>query len=169
MNGKKILASATKATGDQAVAKVVWIQHPLLEAIATSFAEYVGMESIDADGKPLIVTALKKALAEFGLREYDEQAARAAFVNTLLEHSCDVFAQDIVIETPQGEVAWMQFACGLGEFLAKQPNVAPIVSRKECQIPPMIARTFMMTKVIPSTMLDQDSLNELLNGTEMMA
>lgn len=169
MNEKKILAVAVKETGDQAVAKVVWVQYPLLEQIAMSFAGYVGMESIDADGKPLLVTAIKKALAEFALREEDEVAARAAFVNTLLEFSCDVFAQDVVVETRQGEIAWMPFASDLTAFLAQVPNVKPTVTRKPCQIAPMLARTFMMTKIIPSSLLDQASLAELFNGAEMVA
>lgn len=169
MNEKKILADAVKATGDQATAKVVWIQHPLLEQIAMSFAGYIGLESIDSSGKPLLVTAVKKALAEFAQREEDEDAARAAFVNTLLEFSCDVFAQDIVVETRQGEIEWTPFASGLSEFLAQLQNAKPTVQRKECQIAPMLARTFMMTKIIPSTMLDQRSLSELFNGQELVA
>lgn len=169
MNEKKILADAVKATGDQATAKVVWIQHPLLEQIAMSFGGYVGMESIDAAGKPLLVTAVKKALAEFVQREEDEDAARAAFVNALLEYSCDVFAQDIVVETRQGEIEWTPFASGLSTFLAQLQNAKPTVKRKECQIAPMLARTFMMTKIIPSTMLDQRSLSELFNGQELVA
>lgn len=168
-NEKKILADAVKATGDQAVAKVVWLQQPLLEQIAMGFAGYVGMESIDAEGKPLLVTAIKKALAEFSQREENEEAARAAFVNTLLEFSCDVFAQDVVVETRQGEIAWMPFASGLTAFLAQLPGATPTVARKECQIAPMLARTFMMTKIIPSTMLDQRSLSELFNGEELVA
>lgn len=169
MNEKKILADAVKATGDQATAKVVWIQHPLLEQIAMSFAGYVGMESIDEAGKPLLVTAVKKALAEFVQREDDEDAARAAFVNAILEFSCDVFAQDIVVETRQGEIEWTPFASGLSAFLAQLQNAKPTVHRKECQIAPMLARTFMMTKIIPSTMLDQRSLSELFNGQELVA
>jgi hypothetical protein len=168
-NEKKILADAVKSTGDQATAKVVWIQHPLLEQIAMSFAGYVGMESIDESGRPLLVTAIKKALIEFRQREDNEEAARAAFVHTLLEFSCDVFAQDIVVETRQGEIAWMPFASGLLPFLAQLPNVTPTVARKECQIAPALARTFMMTKIIPSTMLDQRSLSELFNGEELVA
>jgi hypothetical protein len=168
-NEKKILADAVKATGDQATAKVVWIQYPLLEQIATSFAGYVGINSIDADGKPLLVTVMKKALAEFSQREDNEDSARAAFVNAILEFSCDVFAQDVVVETRQGEIAWMPFASGLVPFLAQLPNATPVVLRKECQIAPMLARTFMMTKIIPSTMLDQRSLSELFNGEELTA
>lgn len=168
-NEKKILADAVKATGDQASAKVVWIQHPLLEQIAMSFAGYVGMHSLDAVGKPLLVTAVKKALAEFTQHDGDDDAARAAFVNALLEFSCDVFAQDIVVETRQGEIAWMQFASDLTSFLAQVPNAVPVVTRKDCQIAPMLARTFMMTKIIPSTMLDQRSLSELFNGQEVGA
>ncbi|UTY55883.1 hypothetical protein [Massilia sp. erpn] len=169
MNEKKILTVAVKETGDQAAAKVIWIQYPLLEQIATSFAGYVGMESIDASGKPLLVTAIRKALAEFRQREDDEDAARAAFVNALLEYSCDVFAQDIVVETPQGEIEWSQFAGGLMAFLAQLPHAIPTVTRKECLIAPMLARTFMMTKIIPSSVLDQRSLSELFNGAEMLA
>ena len=169
MNEKKILADAVKATGDQAVAKVVWIQQPLLEQIAMAFAGYVGMASVDAAGKPLLVTVIKKALAEFSEREDDENAARAAFVNTILEFSCDVFAQDIVVETPGGEISWMPFASGLSTFLAQLPGAAPQVARKECQLAPMLARTFMMTKIIPSTMLDERSLSELFNGAAMAA
>jgi len=167
-NEKKILTDAVKATGDQAIAKVVWIQHPLLEQIAMSFAGYVGMESIDEAGKPLLVTAVKKALAEFSQREDNVEAARAAFVNTLLEFSCDVFAQDIVVDTRQGEIAWMPFASSLTAFLAALPDGVPSVTRNVCQIVPMLARTFMMTKIIPSSMLDQRSLSELFNGEEVM-
>ena len=90
-------------------------------------------------------------------------------MNALLEFSCDVFAQDIVVETRQGEIVWMQFSSGLTPFLAQLQNAVPTVARKECQIAPMLARTFMMTKIIPSTMLDQRSLSELFNGEKLVA
>jgi hypothetical protein len=80
-----------------------------------------------------------------------------------------VFAQDIVVETRQGEIEWTPFASGLSTFLAQLQNAKPTVKRKECQIAPMLARTFMMTKIIPSTMLDQRSLSELFNGQELVA
>jgi hypothetical protein len=169
VNEKKILAAAIKESGEHATAKGVWIQYPLLEQIAMGFAAYVGVESVDEAGKPLLVTAVKKALAEFKEREHDEEAARAAFVNALLEFSCDVFAQEIVVETAQGAVEWMPFASGLMSFLSQIPNGKPTVTRKECLIAPMLARTFLMTKIIPSTMLDQRSLSELFNGAEMVA
>ena len=170
MNEKKILAAAIKASGEQAAAKSVWIQYPLLEQIAMAFAGYVGMESIDASGKALLVTIIKSALEAFMEREHNEEAARAAFVHAILEGSCDVFAQEIVVEAENGSaIEWQAFAGSLSSFLAAVPNGKITVTRKECEIAPVLARTFMMTKIIPNTMLDQRSLTELFNGAEMAA
>jgi hypothetical protein len=162
MNDKKALAMAVKATNDQATAKLTWIRHPLLERIATAFARYVGMESIDADGNPLLVTALKHALRDIREHEENDDAARAAFVNALLHYSTDVFAQLAVVEQPSGGVQWMPFAGGLLEFMSGHNGAPVTVTRKPTTVAPDMARVFMIMKILPSSMFDEQSLNAFL-------
>lgn len=167
MNEKKILATAVKAAGEHSKAKVLWVIQPLLEQMAMAFAGYVGMEALDSGGRPLLVTAVKNAIGAFNAHGDDEQAARAAFVRSLLDNCQDVFSQLVVVETQRGAIAWTPFASGLTDFLALHEGGRVEVSRQPCRIPEQIARTFLMTKIIPSTLLDQDSLAELFNDAPM--
>lgn len=164
---KNILTAATKEAGEFSKAKIVWLVHPLLEQLALAFTAYIGMESQTANGKPLIVAAMKNALASYHKHEDDERAAIAAFVASLLENSRDVFSQQIVVATPKGHIVWSPFAGGLAEFLEAYPNAEVTVSRQECKIAESIAKTFMMTKIIPHTLLDQASLAELFNTDQL--
>lgn len=165
---KKILTSAVKEAGEHAQAKVVWVMQPLLEQMAQAFASYVGMQSLDSAGKPLLVSAMKNALQTYTSNEDNERVAIAAFVNSLLSNSRDVFSQQIVVETNRGDIVWSPFASGLTEFLDAHPDATITSKRIECTIPESITKTFMMTKIIPSTLLDQSSLAELFNTPELM-
>ena len=162
MSDKKILAGAVRATGEHAAAKVIWARYPLLERIATAFAKYVGNECVNAMGDPLLVSAVKRALTEVQQHENDD-VARAAFVNAILDYSCDVFSQLVVAETESGGVQWMPFASGLPGFLEKYPDAEVSVTRKECALSSEMARMFMIMKILPSTLLDEESLKEFLN------
>lgn len=168
MSDKKILAAAVRATGEHAAAKVIWARYPLLERIATAYARYVGMESVDALGGSLLVAAVKHALHDVQQHENDD-VARAAFVNALLEHSSDVFSQLAVVETDSGGVQWMPFACGLPEFVSKYPDGQLTVTRKPCAISSEMARMFMIMKILPSSLLDEESLQEFLNPVALAA
>lgn len=169
MSEKKILAAAVRASGDHAAAKTVWIRYPLLERIATAFAKYVGLESVDSNGGPLLVTALKRALTAVSQLEDEDDLARAAFVNALLDHSIDVFAQLAVIETPSGGIQWMPFASSLPEFVSKHPDATLTVTRKAPSVTAEMARLFMIMKILPSSLLDEESLNEFLNPATQAA
>lgn len=164
---KNTLTAATKEAGEFAKAKIVWLVHPLLEQLALAFTAYVGMESQTENGKPLIVVAMKNALTMYHKHEDDERAAIAAFVDSLLDNSKDVFAQQIVVATPKGHIVWSPFAGGLDQFLEAYPNAEVTVRRQECKIGESIAKTFMMTKIIPHTLLDQASLAELFNTDQL--
>jgi len=168
MSDKKILAAAVRATGEHAAAKVIWARYPLLERIATAYARYVGMESVDALGGSLLVAAVKRALHDVQQHENDD-VARAAFVNALLDHSSDVFSQLAVVETESGGVQWMPFACGLPEFVSNYPDGELTVTRKPCAIGSDMARMFMIMKILPSTLLDEESLREFLNPVAVAA
>jgi hypothetical protein len=169
MSDKKILAEATKMAGVHSQAKVVWIVHPLLEQMSLAFASYAGMESLAEHGKPLLVVAIKAALAALAGKKGNERAGVAAFAKTLLEYSCEVFAQQVFVDTKKGEIEWSPFVCGLTEFIALNPQATLTICRHDSVIPKEIARAIMMTKILPHSLLDQKFLAELFNETELTA
>jgi hypothetical protein len=168
MDKKQILAEAVKAAGEQTKAKHLWVVDPMIENIAMSYAEYIGMCSKDQTGACLLVTSIKEAIAAYDQYENSQRAARAAFVRSLLSRSQDVFAQLVIVETPRGAIAWMPFASSVSEFLALYPGAEVEVERQECKIPEAIASTFLMTKIIPSALLDQASLAELIGDPNQL-
>ncbi|RJG14487.1 hypothetical protein [Massilia cavernae] len=115
-----------------------------------AFASYVGMQSIGKHNQPLLVGAIKRALAAYETYEESPRAARAAFVHSLLSNSQEVFSQQIIVETPRGAIAWMPFASSVTEFLDHYPGAEVEVER--------ITNAFLMTKIIPPSLLDQASL-----------
>lgn len=168
MEKKQLLAEAVKAAGEQSKAKHLWVIDPMIENIAMAFAEYVGMQSIGQDNKPLLVGATKQAIAAYDTYEDSPRAARAAFVRSLLSHSQEVFAQQIIVETPRGAIAWMPFASSVTEFLSHYPGAEVEVERQECKIAEPITSTFLMTKIIPPSLLDQASLSELIGDPNQL-
>ena len=169
MDKKQLLAEAVKVAGEQSKAKQLWVMDSMIEDIAMSFAEYVGMVSIDESGKPLLVGAVKRAMAAYESYENSPRAARAAFVRSLLSNSQDVFAQQVYVVTPRGDIAWMPFASSVTDFLAHYPGAEVDVERQECKIAEPITSTFLMTKIIPASLLDQASLAELIGDPNQLA
>lgn len=168
MDEKKLLAEAVKAAGEQSMAKHLWVVDPMIENIAMAFASYVGMQSIGNDNQPLLVGAIKRALAAYESYEESPRAARAAFVRSLLSNSQEVFSQQIIVETPRGAIAWMPFASSVTEFLSHYPGAEVEVERQECRIAEPITSTFLMTKIIPPSLLDQASLAELIGDPTLL-
>jgi hypothetical protein len=169
MDKKQILAEAVRAAGEQSKAKQLWVMDPMIENIALAFAEYVGMASITEDGKPLLVVAIKRALNAYDTYENSPRAARSAFVRSLLANSQEVFAQQVIVETPRGAIAWMPFASSVTEFLGHYPGAEVEVERQECKVAEPITSTFLMTKIIPASLLDQASLAELIGDPTELA
>lgn len=160
---KNYLSEAIKKTGLSAQVKTVWLYHPLLEQMASEFASYVCMHTLAANGQSLLCVALKDALSKYKAAGEDEKEAVASFTRSLIAHSAEVFAQQVVVTTDRGDVAWSPFVCSLHDFLASYPEANVTAKRVETKIQPSIAKTFMMTKIIPHSLLDQNSLSELLN------
>jgi len=169
MDKKQLLAEAVQAAGEQSKAKQLWVLDPMIENIAMSFAEYVGMVSRDADGAALLVGAIKRAMDAYESFENSPRAARAAFVRSLLANSQEVFAQQVIVETPRGDIAWMPFVSSVTEFLGLYPGAEVGVERQECKIAEPITSTFLMTKIIPAALLDQASLAELIGDPNQLA
>ena len=162
MEKKQLLAEAVKAAGEQSKAKQLWVLDPMIENIAMTFADYVGMVSLDHERKPLLVGAIKRAIDAYHSYENSPRAARAAFVRSLLANSQEVFAQQVIVETPRGAIVWMPFVSSVTEFLSLYPGAEVEVERQVCMIPEQISSTFLMTKIIPAALLDQASLAELI-------
>jgi hypothetical protein len=169
MDKKQLLAEAVKLAGEQSKAKQLWVMDSMIENIATAFAEYVGMVSIGQNGEPLLVRAIKQAIDAYESYENSPRAGRAAFVRSLLSNSQEVFAQVVVVSTPRGDIAWMPFVSSVTEFLAHYPGAAVDVERQECRIAEPITSTFLMTKIIPASLLDQASLAELIGDPNQLA
>lgn len=167
---KKLLNEAIKQVGLHAQARTLWLIHPLLEQMSTSFAEYVGMESLTDTGKPLLPFAMSDAFKKYKEAAGPDENLKAgvsAFVRSLLDKSGDLFSQQIVAQTDRGDIVWSPFVSGLTEFLAAYPGATVTASRIECKIAPSIATVLLMTKIIPNSLLDQESLNELLNDAKL--
>jgi hypothetical protein len=169
MDKKQLLAEAVKAAGEQSKAKQLWVIDPMIENIAMAFAEYVGMVSVGQDGKPLLVGAIKRAMDAYEGFENSPRAARAAFVRSLLANSQEVFAQQVIVETPRGDIAWMPFVSSVTDFLAQYAGAQVDVERQECKMAEPITSTFLMTKIIPASLLDQASLAELIGDPNQLA
>lgn len=162
MDNKQILAEAVHAAGIPSRAKQIWIADRVIENIARSFAGYVGMVSLSFDRTPLLVNAIKAAITAYETYRGSPSAARSAFVRSLLSNSQEVFAQQVVVETPRSAIVWMPFVSGVTEFLQSYPGAEIEVERQECKIPEPVASAFLMTKIIPAALLDQASLAELI-------
>jgi hypothetical protein len=169
MDKKQLLAEAVRSAGEQSKAKQLWVIDPMIENIAMAFAEYIGMISKGQDGMPLLVGAIKRALDAYEGFENSPRASRAAFVRSLLANSQEVFCQQVIVETPRGDIAWMPFASSVTDFLAHYPNATVDVERQDCQIAEAITSTFLMTKIIPASLLDQASLAELIGDPNQLA
>lgn len=168
MDKKQLLAEAVKAAGEQSKAKQLWVVDPMIENIAMTFAEYVGLVSIDQYGHPLLAAAVKRAMDAYEEFEQSPRAARAAFVRSLLANSQEVFAQQVIVATPRGDIAWMPFVSSVTDFLAHYPGAEVEVERQECKIAEPITNTFLMTKIIPAALLDQASLAELIGDPNQL-
>lgn len=171
MNDKNTLLTAIKDAGLLSQSKVTWVVSPILEEMALKFASYVGSYSLTQNGKPLLQHCLKEAFSKYK-KELDashtDQAAVAQFAKSLIAGSSDVFAQQLVVETPSGDIEWMPFVCGANEFLSKFPPSAKVSNtRVESRISESIACAFMMTKILPFSLLDKNSLAELLGETKV--
>lgn len=160
----KILNEAVKSVGLLSQAKVIFLMDPLLEQMATQFAEYVGTQSLASNNKPLLSVAVKEAITNYNaLGEDNPKQAFSAFVRTLIDQGAEVFAQRIYVKTDQGEIMWSPFVSSVTEFLSKYPNAEIVAERGESKFALELSKTFMMTKIIPVSLLDQESLSEILN------
>lgn len=168
MDKKQLLTEAVKAAGEQSKAKQLWVIDPMIENIAAAFAEYIGMVSIDEERKPLLVSAISRAMAAYESYEDSPKAARAAFVRSILGNSQEVFSQQVIVETPGGAIMWMPFVSSVTEFLKLYPKSEIEVERQGCKIPEQICSTFLMTKIIPAALLDHASLAELIGDPKQL-
>ena len=170
MNEKKLLAEATKAAGLFAQAKVKWVVFPLLEQVAVAFIAYVGPHSLAANGKPLMVVAIKDAMTQLiNCSEDDDRTALMTFVRALLKYSGQVFSQNVVASTENSDVSWSPFICGQVEFFAGHPGATAEACLQPRIVPEMIALTNMLMKIIPHSLLDDKHLAELLGDNYVLA
>jgi hypothetical protein len=171
MNDKKILQEAIKKTGLLSQAKIAWVVHPILEGLAIKFAGYVGSHAVTQSGKPLLEQSIKEAFDNYkhaNDASEDDNAVVRSFARCLLNHSIEVFSQQLVVDTPSGDLMWMPFVCGANEFVSKFPSDAKIsCTWVQSRISYNIAIGFMMTKLLPPALLDNDSLAELLGETKV--
>ena len=171
INNQKLLTEAIKQVGLHSQSKTMWVVYPQLEEMAIRFAGYVGPHSLAENGKPLLGVAIKEAIDGFSAEEKDsgnEQAATAFFVRCLIRYGVDVFAQEMLVDTPSGEILWSPFVCGAIDFL-NQFDARPVsTTRVESKISDAIASTFMMIQIIPKQMLSNDSIAELFNDMKVV-
>lgn len=166
MNDKKILNAAIKTAGLQSIARKIWTHHPLLENMVTSLVNYTGTHAQCANGSSLLIFAIENAFSSYQEamdKGAQENTAIGDYVRSLLKSSTQVFCQRIVIETGRGEVLWAPFVCSLLEFITQHPGGEISVTTKKSNISDAIATAFMMTKIIPHSLLDNESLSELFD------
>lgn len=164
---KKTLTEVLKKLGLHAQAKTVWTMHPLLEQMACQFADYVGDFTLAPNDQPLLGVALREAISDYREAGDDDRLAIGAFTRALINNSAEVFAQRVVVQTERGEIGWSPFVSSVTEFIAAYPGSQVTVERQEQKIPSSIATAFMMTKILPHSLLDADSLAELLTETKV--
>jgi len=63
----------------------------------------------------------------------------------------------------------MPFVSSVTDFLAQYAGAQVDVERQECKIAEPITSTFLMTKIIPASLLDQASLAELIGDPNQLA
>lgn len=170
MNAKKLLNDAAKDIGLHAQVRSILTDEPLLEVMTISLLEYTGTESIAKSGIPLFNEAILQAVNAYmkAVENDQPQSARGSFIRLLLATSTEVFEQHIVVSTPNGDILWPPVVCGLPEFLAKYPGREITVHRRPSNISKAFETTFMMTKIIPHALLDNESLAELFDEAKLV-
>ena len=160
----KFITEAVKAAGLLSHAKVVWVRHPLLSQVAQDFANYVGDKTIAENGKPLINVAIKAALQKYEQAGGADEREKAtmAFLTSILTSSIEVFAQQLTVKVKNGEYAWSPFTGSAVDFLNAYPDAEVNIERKEMSVLDSLALVFMMTKILPSSLLEKEQMTELL-------
>jgi len=171
-SGKAVLEDAIRQLGLVSRAKLLWIMHPLLEDVAIRFAAYIGPHTITEAGTSLLQATLSEAFskhkAEVDKTENDH-FGQAIFARTLLQHSKEIFAQNIVVSTDGGAQKWNPFVCGAVEFLTKFTDAEVTAARTQPQIADQIAQALMLVNLVPKQMLDNETITELFNDATITA
>lgn len=169
---KEVLNQVIRELGLVSKAKVIWIMQPILEEIAIKFAGYVGQYAVCENGQPLLQSvfgeAFSKHKAELDATE-NNQAAQTIFIKTLVSRSKEVFAQQLLASTAQGDVEWNPLVCGATSFIAQFPDAIFTNTRVAPKVDASIAVTFMLIKILPTSMLDKETIAEMFNDTPVTA
>lgn len=169
MTPKQLLTEAIKKTGMQGQIKNIWILHPLLEQMALKLADYIGLHAIDANGEPLLVSALKKASTEYSRNVDDgmnEEVAMAGFIRSLLDSGTFVFNQEISIDTIHGSIMWQPFAGSLTAFIDGNKSEKVAATVRPAAIKKSIATAFVSMWLVPPEVLNTELWAEILNTIE---
>lgn len=171
-SGKTILDEAIRELGLGARAKLLWITFPLLVDFARRFAEYVGPYSITESGASLLQETLSEAFskhkAEVEQTENDH-LGQAIFARTLLSRSKEVFSQQLVVSSDDGDLIWNPFVCSASEFTAKFPGAKVTAMRRDQIVEDKIAQALMLVKLVPPQMLDTETVTDLFNDATITA
>lgn len=170
MNAKKILNDAAKEIGQHVQVRSILTDEPLLEEMTLALLEYTGTECIAKSGLPLFNEALLQGVNAYTKAVENDQpaCARGSFIRLLLATGTEIFEQLIVVSTPNGDILWSPFVEGLPEFLAKYPGREITVRRRPSNISKGLETTFVMTKIIPHALLDNESLAELFDEAKLV-
>lgn len=169
MTPKQLLTEAIKKTGMQGQEKNIWILHPLLEQMALKLADYIGLQAIDAEGNPLLVSALKKAAKEYSHNVdsgMNEETAMAGFIRSLLDSGTFVFNQEIAVETASGAILWQPFAGSLTSFIDGHKSEKITAAVRPAAIKKSIATAFVSMWLAPAELLNTELWTEILNTIE---
>jgi hypothetical protein len=172
MNANKIIAVAAKQLRMQSALQHIWNIDPILETVTVAMVTYMGAECLAENGEPLVNLTLSTALNAYHAAEASgekEGTCRGRYIKSLLNIGAQVFDQHIVVSTPNGEILWSPFVCGLTEYIGKYPDSEITVRRRPANIEQNIKTIFLMTKIIPAPLLAQDSLAELLDDVKLTA
>lgn len=172
MNPNKVIQDAAKKLGFQSHVQSIWTNEPVLEELTATLAQYIGTHCVAESGAQLIETAIKEAVTSY--REAlsageTEGMTRGKYIRALLLSGTEIFDQHIVVSTKTGDILWSPFVSGLSDFLDKYPNCEVTVRRKASNVGADIKTIFLMTKIIPPSLLDTDSLAELLDEVKLTA
>lgn len=172
MNANKIVTAATKQLKIQSAIQAVWNMDPILETVTVALVGYMGYECVTSTGEPLVNHTLAYALKTYQTADAAGETpgnCRGSYIKALLTVGIEVFDQHIVVSAATGDILWSPFVCGLMEFLEKYPQCEVTVRRLPSTIDTQIKTIFLMTKIIPPSLLLPDALSELFEEVKLTA
>lgn len=160
LSSKKTLVEIVKDAGLLQLTKKVWREHPLLEQMSITLADFIGTRAEDSDGLPLIRSAIVGAVSsyqEHDCEDEDRNLAVIGYMQALIRNAVQVFNQVIIVETDDGSVRWMPWDGPFSEFQERHNGRDFTVVQRPATFARPIAIAIILLKVVPFSLLETAS------------